>query len=62
MLKKDIKSLEERLKELDEEIKSVEKQLPAHSVKPPIMTALFELEDERAAVFKELERLKQPGA
>ena len=58
-MKKDIKSLEKRLKELDEEINAVEKQLPAHSVKPPIMTALFELEDERAAVFEELERLKQ---
>jgi len=58
-MEKDIKSLEERLKELDEEIKAVEKQLPAHSVKPPIMTALFELEDEREAVIEELERLKQ---
>jgi len=43
---------------LDEKIRAVEKQLPAHSVKPPIMTQLFELEDERDAVFKELERLK----
>jgi hypothetical protein len=40
----------------------VEKQLPAHSVKPPIMTQLFELEDERDAVFKELEGLKQSSA
>jgi predicted nucleic acid-binding Zn-ribbon protein len=60
-MKKDIKSLEKRLKELDEEIVAVEKQLPAHSVKPFIMTQLFELEDERAAVFEELERLKQEG-
>ncbi len=49
------------MKELDEEIVAVEKQLPAHSVKPFIMTQLFELEDERAAVFEELERLKQEG-
>ncbi len=61
-MKKDIKSLEMRLKELDEKIKEVEKQLPAHSVKPPIMTELFELEDERDAVFKELEQIKQAGA
>ncbi len=60
-MKKDIKSLEKRLKELDEEIVAVEKQLPAHSVKPFIMTQLFELEDERATVFEELERLKQEG-
>ena len=58
-MKKDIDSLKMRLKELDEKIKAVEKQLPAHSVKPPIMTQLFELEDERDAVFKELERLNR---
>jgi Tfp pilus assembly protein PilO len=61
-MKKDINSLKIRLKELDERIKAVEKQLPAHSVKPPIMTQLFELEDERDAVFKELEGLKQASA
>ena len=61
-MKKDINSLKMRLKELDEKIKAVEEQLPAHSVKPPIMTQLFELEDEREAVGKELERLKQASA
>ena len=61
-MKKDINSLKIRLKELDERIKAIEKQLPAHSVKPPIMTQLFELEDERDAVFKELEGLKQASA
>ncbi len=61
MMKKDTDSLEMRLKELDEKIKAVEKQLPAHSVKPPIMAELFKLEDERNAVFEELERLKHPG-
>jgi len=59
MMQKGIVSLKMRLKELDEKIAAVEKQLPAHSVKPPIMTQLFELEDERDGVFKELERLKQ---
>ena len=58
-MKNDVNSLKMRLKELDQKIKAVEKQLPAHSVKPPIMTQLFELEDERDTVFKELERLKQ---
>ena len=61
-MKKDINSLKIRLKELDERIKAIEKQLPAHSVKPPIMTQLLELEDERDAVFKELEGLKQASA
>ena len=58
-MENDIESLKLRLKELDDKIKAVEKQLPAHSVKPPIMAQLFELEDERDAVFKTLERLKR---
>jgi len=59
-MNKDINSLKIRLQELDRKILMVEKQLPAHSVKPPIMTQLFELEDERDTIFKELERLKRP--
>jgi hypothetical protein len=63
IMKNDIDSLRIRLKELDEKIKAVEKQLPAHSVKPPMMAQLFELEDERDAIFKALEHFKQgnPG-
>ena len=57
---KDIDSLKKRLKELDEHIKMVEKRLPAHSVKPTIMTELFELEDERDALLHELEQLENP--
>jgi hypothetical protein len=59
IMKNDIDSLKIRLMELDEKIKAVEKQLPAHSVKPPIMAQLFKLEDERDAVFKALEQIKQ---
>jgi hypothetical protein len=59
IMENDIDSLKLRLKELDEKIKTVEKQLPAHSAKPPIMARLLELEDERDAVLKGLERLKQ---
>jgi hypothetical protein len=54
-----LKLLEDRLKELDEKIAQVNKRMPAHSVKPPIMTELFALEDERDEVFKQLEVLKQ---
>jgi hypothetical protein len=35
---KDIKSLKNELHLLEERIKDVEKRLPAHSVKPPIMS------------------------
>ena len=61
-MKKNIRSLELKLKDLDNKIEEVKKRLPAHSVKPPIMMELFELEDERDAVFKALERIKQSKA
>ena len=54
-----LKLLEDRLKALDEKIAQVNKRMPAHSVKPPIMTELFALEDERDEVFNQLEALKQ---
>ena len=58
----DRKNLEDRLKELDEKIAEVNNRLPAHSVKPPIMTELFALEDERDAIRQQLDALEQGGA
>jgi septal ring factor EnvC (AmiA/AmiB activator) len=55
----DKKQLENRLKELDRRIAEVTQRLPAHSVKPPIMTELFALEDERDAVARQLNALRQ---
>lgn len=55
----EIKALEKKLKELDQKIEEVKKRLPAHSVKPPIMMELLELEDERDVVFKKLTDLKR---
>jgi hypothetical protein len=43
-----------RLKQIDIEIKEAKRRLPAHSVKPVLMIALFELEDERDAILKQL--------
>ncbi|MGD8521237.1 MAG: hypothetical protein PVF56_08855 [Desulfobacterales bacterium] len=57
-MKPDIEVLELKLKKLDKKIEDVEKRLPAHSVKPPIMTELFELEDEREALLKKIAELK----
>jgi hypothetical protein len=51
---KDIKLLENQLHLLEERIKEVEKRLPAHSVKPPIMVELLELEDERDKILSKL--------
>ena len=53
-----IQALEEKLAELEKRIRETEKRLPAHSVKPPIMTELFELEDEYESVFEQLKALK----
>ena len=55
----DKKNLEEKLKELDEKIAEVNKRMPAHSVKPTIMTELFELEYERDALEKQIIELKK---
>lgn len=58
-MKPDQKDLDDKLKELDEKIAEINKRMPAHSVKPPIMTALFELEDERDALEKQIIELKK---
>ena len=55
----EIEVLEKKLKQIDEKIEDVEKRLPAHSVKPPIMTELFELEDQREELLRQLEELRQ---
>ena len=55
----EIEALEKKLKEIDKKIEDVENRLPAHSVKPPIMTQLFELEDEREAILRQLDALKR---
>lgn len=58
-MKSDLQALEKKLKEMDEKIAEVNQRMPAHSVKPPIMTQLFELEDERDALVKQIEKLKK---
>ena len=48
---KKIEILKKRLQEIEEKISEIEKRLPAHSVKPPIMTELITLEDERDEIL-----------
>lgn len=50
--------LEEKLKQLEEKIKEAKLQLPAHSIKPPLMMELLALEDERDAVQYEVNSIK----
>jgi hypothetical protein len=46
--------VKERLKKLEAEIAETMRRLPAHSVKPPVMIDLLELEDERDLLLKKL--------
>jgi len=50
--------LKKNLEEIDRQIQEAEKHLPAHSVKPPIMQEIFELEDQREAVLARLKELE----
>ncbi len=55
---KSLKELEARLEKISQEIKETEKRLPAHSVKPPVMMDLLQLEDEYDQVAKEIQAIK----
>ena len=48
--------IEQRLQHLEEQIEEVRKRIPAHSVKPPIMMELLELEDRRDVLLRILEK------
>lgn len=54
----DLKQLEQKKQALEKEIQETRDRLPAHSAKPPIMTALFDLEDEYEAVVRKINQLK----
>lgn len=53
-----LQDLERSLKELEEEIIETKKRLPAHSVKPPIMMHLLDLEDRYETLMKQVGALK----
>ena len=50
--------LDARLSELDKAIAETRKRLPAHSVKPPVMMELLQLEDERDELLRRREQLR----
>jgi len=56
-MKQDLKFLKNKLNELKKKIKDIKKRMPAHSIKPPIMMELFQLEDERDLVEKQIIQL-----
>jgi hypothetical protein len=54
-----LKNLEDRLRKLEEKIKEAGRQLPAHSIKPPVMITLLDLEDERDALQEKIESIRK---
>ena len=54
--------LQNKLKELEKEIAEAERRLPAHSVKPPVMHMLLDLEDEYDRIRQQIAALKKNGA
>ena len=55
----DITRLEEKLHELEKAIEETKKRLPAHSVKPPVMMDLLELEDQYDGLLQEIENIRR---
>jgi hypothetical protein len=51
--------LEMRLRELDAAITETRKRLPAHSVKPPVMIDLLDLEDQYDELVRQICELKE---
>ena len=51
--------LEQRLCALDAAITETRKRLPAHSVKPPVMMDLLDLEDQYDDLMKQICALKE---
>ncbi len=50
-------ALENRLGRIEAQIQDIKARLPAHSTKPPLMIALFDLEDQREVVLAQLKDL-----
>ena len=51
--------LEDRLKEIEKKIEEVKLHLPAHSIKPPVMMMLLDLEDERDGIRAQIDSIRK---
>lgn len=54
-----LQELEQRLLELDAAITETRKRLPAHSIKPPMMIELLDLEDQYDDLMRQICALKE---
>ena len=57
-MNKTLEDLDARLSELEKAIAETRKRLPAHSVKPPVMMELLQLEDERDELLRRRAQLR----
>ncbi len=53
---KTLDELRRQLDHLEKEIAETKKRLPAHSVKPPVMMDLLDLEDQYDDILKQIEK------
>ena len=54
--------LEDRLKKLEKKIEEAKLHLPAHSIKPPVMMTLLDLENERDAIMEQINTIRKKNA
>jgi hypothetical protein len=54
-----LESLAKKLAEVDEKLADAEGRLPAHSVRPGQMAALFQLEEERETLVARIDALRK---
>jgi len=52
-----LEDLKNKIQHLEAEIQETRKRLPAHSVKPPVMMDLLDLEDEHDRLLKRVKEL-----
>lgn len=55
---KTIEELKAKLEELEARIAETKKRLPAHSVKPPVMMDLLDLEDRYDEILEQIQKLQ----
>ena len=53
-----LKNLQKQLNALEKDIRELKDRLPAHSIKPGMMSELMALEDERDAILSQIRSLK----
>lgn len=54
--------LEDRLKKIEKKIEEAKQHLPAHSIKPPVMMTLLDLENERDAIMEQINTIRKKNA